>query len=59
MSRCVFACMDDPEQNGSGLHLRCYSNIQAYLDLGYQVEIVQVTAAGARVPRVTGRIMQA
>lgn len=48
MSRCVFAYMDEvPRKTGSGLHLRCYSNIQAYLDLGYQVEIVQVTAAGA------------
>lgn len=43
MNRRVFLYMDDvPRKTGSGAHLRFYSNVQAYLDLGYQVEIIQV-----------------
>ena len=43
MSRRVFLYMDDvPRKTGSGAHLRFYSNVQAWLDLGYQAEIVHV-----------------
>ncbi len=32
-----------PQTTGSGAHLRLYSNIRAYLDLGFEAELVQVT----------------
>ena len=41
----VFLYMDAlPQKNGSGAHLRFYSNTRAYLDLGFEVEAVQVAA---------------
>lgn len=35
-----------PQRQGSGASLRCYSNIRAYLDLGFAVEVIQIAAAG-------------
>ena len=41
----VFIYMDTPPQTtGSGAHLRLYSNVRAYLDLGFDVEVVHFTA---------------
>jgi glycosyltransferase involved in cell wall biosynthesis len=33
-----------PQKQGSGASLRFYSNIRAYLDLGYQLEVIQVSS---------------
>jgi len=34
-----------PQRQGSGASLRFYSNIRAYLDLGFNVEVVQIATA--------------
>ena len=34
-----------PQRQGSGASLRFYSNIRAYLDLGFEVEVVQIATA--------------
>ena len=40
----VFVFLDSmPQRQSSGAELRYYSNIRAYIDLGYQVEVIQVT----------------
>lgn len=31
-----------PQRQGSGASLRFYSNVQAYLDLGFEVEVIQI-----------------
>ncbi len=42
----VFIFLDTmPQRQGSGASLRFYSNIRAYLDLGFEVEVVQVATA--------------
>src|SRR5215217_309892 len=33
-----------PQKQGSGASLRFYSNVRAYLDLGYKPEVVQVAS---------------
>jgi glycosyltransferase involved in cell wall biosynthesis len=39
----VFVFLDTmPQRQGSGASLRFYSNIRAYLDLGFEVEVVQI-----------------
>jgi len=37
-----------PRKTGSGTHLRMYSDCRAYLDLGFQVEVVQAVPGGCR-----------
>ena len=34
-----------PQRQGSGASLRYYSNVQAYLDLGFEVEVIQVATS--------------
>ena len=34
-----------PQRQGSGASLRYYSNVRAYLDLGFEVEVIQVATA--------------
>ena len=34
-----------PQRQGSGASLRFYSNVRAYLDLGYDVEVVQIATS--------------
>jgi glycosyltransferase involved in cell wall biosynthesis len=42
----VFIFLDSmPQRQGSGASLRYYSNVQAYLDLGFQVEVIQVATS--------------
>src|SRR4030095_6421519 len=42
----VFVFLDTmPQRQGSGASLRFYSNIQAYLDLDFEVEVVQIATA--------------
>ena len=39
----VFLYMDEaPRQTGSGAQLRFYSNLRAYVDLGFEAEVVCV-----------------
>ena len=39
----VFIFLDTmPQRQGSGASLRYYSNIRAYLDLGYRVDVIQI-----------------
>jgi glycosyltransferase involved in cell wall biosynthesis len=39
----VFIFLDTmPQRQGSGASLRFYSNVQAYLDLGFDVEVIQI-----------------
>jgi glycosyltransferase involved in cell wall biosynthesis len=41
----VFFFLDSiPQKQGSGASLRFYSNVRAYLDLGYQLEVVQISS---------------
>jgi glycosyltransferase involved in cell wall biosynthesis len=41
----VFIFLDFmPQRQGSGAHLRFYSNVRAYLDLGYKPEVIQVSS---------------
>ena len=35
-----------PQRTGSGAHLRFYSNVRACVDLGYDVEVIQLAPAG-------------
>jgi len=51
--RRVFIYLDHlPRSTGSGSHLRFYSNVQAYVDLGFAVEVVEVStqASGNILP---------
>ena len=34
-----------PQTTGSGAHLRLYSNVRAYLDLGFEAELVHIAAS--------------
>lgn len=44
--RRVFIFLDTmPQRQGSGASLRFYSNVRAYLDLGFAVEVIQVGTA--------------
>ncbi|CDM66263.1 glycosyltransferase [Pyrinomonas methylaliphatogenes] len=69
-SRRVFIYLETmPQKQGSGASLRFYSNIQAYLDLGFEVELIHIASAAdesipsddlrpiswVRVPRENGR----
>ena len=46
----VFLYMDDaPRQTGSGAQLRFYSNLRAYVDLGFKAEVIRIGAGGQRV----------
>src|SRR4051794_11377582 len=46
--RRAFLYMDDlPRATGSGAQVRFYSNVCAYLDNGFDVEVVRVTSVGA------------
>jgi glycosyltransferase involved in cell wall biosynthesis len=41
----VFFFLDSiPQKQGSGASLRFYSNVRAYLDLGYRLEVVQISS---------------
>lgn len=43
MEKRVFIFLDTmPQRQGSGASLRFYSNVRAYLDLGFAVEVIQV-----------------
>jgi glycosyltransferase involved in cell wall biosynthesis len=35
-----------PQRTGSGAHLRLYSNVRAFVDLGYHVEVIQLAPPG-------------
>lgn len=50
--RRVFIFLDTmPQRQGSGASLRFYSNVRAYLDLGFAVEVIQIgTAPDGSVP---------
>jgi glycosyltransferase involved in cell wall biosynthesis len=42
----IFIFLDTmPQRQGSGASLRYYSNVRAYLDLGYAVEVIQIATA--------------
>ncbi|HET6979203.1 MAG TPA: glycosyltransferase family 4 protein [Pyrinomonadaceae bacterium] len=46
MPKRVFIFLDTmPQRQGSGASLRFYSNIRAYLDLGFDVEVVQIATS--------------
>jgi len=46
MAKQVFIFLDTmPQRQGSGASLRFYSNIRAYLDLGFEVEVVQIATS--------------
>ena len=42
----VFIFLDTmPQRQGSGASLRFYSNVRAYLDLGFEVEVIQIATS--------------
>lgn len=58
--RQIFIYMDDwPHATGSGAHLRFRSNVQAWVDLGYEVEVLRVAEKPADPPNWPGVLFTA
>lgn len=51
MKEKVFIFLDTmPNDQGSGARLRHFSNIQAFLDLGYEVEVIHISNQAEEIP---------
>lgn len=51
MKRKAFIFVDTmPDRQGSGARLRFFSNIQAFLDLGYEVEVINISSRADKIP---------